>query len=147
MEVNGGLLRLNALIHGVGCGRTFQREAVTVVGKGLDHFRDDVGVEVLAVELAANVDANLIAGFGMTLGSFACQSGLRDLPEVDLLFGAERSLGGDGSAVGLGGDGIDLPGSGMEGWYRLNSLNRQNAERQQDENRGDGFCGSHGTGF
>lgn len=147
MQMNGGLLRLNALVLGVGCGRAFQREAVTVVRKGLDHFRDDVGVEVLAVEFAVNVDANLIAGFGMTLRSFACQSGLRDLPEVDLFFGAERSLGGDGSAVGLGGDGIDLPGSGMEGWCRLNSLNRQRTERQQNENHGDVFRGSHGTAF
>jgi hypothetical protein len=104
-------------------------------------------VEVLAVEFAVNVDAKLIAGFGMGFGSFAGQPGLRNLPEIDLLLGAERSLRGNRSTVALGGDGIDLPLSGVEGEYRLDGVNRQYAERQQDKNRGDGFCGSHGTGF
>jgi len=145
--MNGGLLWLNALVHGVGCGCTFQREAVAAVRKGLDHFREDVGVEVLAVEFAVNVDANSIAGFGMAPGSFAGQAGLRHLPEVNLFSGAKRSLRGDGSTVALGGNGIDLPVSGMEGQYRLDGLTGQSAEQQQEKNRGDGFCGSHGTGF
>ena len=71
MELDGGLLGLHALVLGIGCGGAVQGEAVTVVGKGLNHFRDDVGVEVLAIEFAVNVDANLIAGFGMAFGSFA----------------------------------------------------------------------------
>ena len=135
MQMNRRLLRLNALVHGVGCGRTFQGEAVAVVGKGFDHFRDDVGVEVLTVEYAVNVDANLIAGLGMAPGSFAGQPGLRDLPEVNLFSGAERSLGGDGPTVALGGNGIDLPGSGLEGQYRLDGLTGQSAEEQQDGQR------------
>jgi hypothetical protein len=130
MKVNGGLLRLNSLVLRVGCGRTFQREAVTVVRKGLDDFRDDVGVEILAVEFAVNLHANRIAGVGVACWSLAGQSRLRDLPEVDLLSGAKRSLGGNGSTVGLGGDGIDLPLSGMEGQYRLDGLNRRGTEQQ-----------------
>lgn len=147
MQMNGGLLRLNAPVHGVGCGRTFQREAVAAVGKGLDHFREDVGVEVLAIVFAVNVDANSIARFGMAPGRFAGQASLRHLPEVNLFSGAERSLGGDGSTIALGGNGIDLPGSGMEGQYRPDGLTRQGAEQKQEKNRGDGFRGSHGTGF
>lgn len=113
--MNRGLFRLHTLVHGVSCGRPLQREAVTVVGKGLDRFRDDVGVKIFAVEHAVNVDANLIAVFGMSFGGFAGQPGLRNLPEIDLLPGAERSLRGDGATVALGGNGIDLPGSGVEG--------------------------------
>lgn len=71
MHMNRGLLRLDALVHGVGCGRSFQGEAVALVRKGFDYFRDDVGVEVLALEFAVDVDANLIARFGMASGFFA----------------------------------------------------------------------------
>ena len=106
-----------------------------MVRKGLDRVRDDVGVEILAVELAVNVDANLIAGFGMASGGFAGQSGLRHLPEIDLLSGAESSLGGDGSTVGLGGDGIDLPVSGMEGLNRHRSLHGQPVEQKPSAQR------------
>src|SRR6185437_17096452 len=107
--MNGGLLRLDALVRGIGCGRALQRETVAVVRKNFNRFRDDVGVEVLAIKFAVDGDANLVAVFGMGFGSFAGQSGLRNLPEIDLLLGAERSLRGDSSTVGLGGDGIDLP--------------------------------------
>jgi len=137
MQMNRGLLRLNALVHGVGCGRTFQGEAVAVIGKCLDHFRDDVGVEVLTVEYAVNVDVNLISGLGMAPGRFAFQPLLSNLPEVDLLSGTERCLRGDGSTVGLGGNGIDLPVSGMEGLNRRRGLHGQPVEQKQSGQRGE----------
>jgi hypothetical protein len=147
VQLNGSLLRLNSLVFRVGSGGALQNETVAVIRKGLDGFRDDFGVEIFAVEDAMNMDANLIAGFGMGLGRLATHPSLRDLPKIDLLFRAKRSLGSNGSGIALSGDGIDLPLSGTEGKRRFYGLKRDSAERQQKENGGNGFCGSHGTDF
>jgi hypothetical protein len=66
----------------------------------------------------------------MAFGSFAGQSGLGDLPEVNLLFGADFSLRGNRSAIGLGGHGIDFPCSRMEIRDRLLGWKSEHAEKQ-----------------
>lgn len=115
LEMNRGLLWLNSLIYGAGRGRSFQGEAISMIGDCLDYIGENGGMETVTFVFA--MDANPYSstgGFRMAFRSLACQPGLRDLPEVNLLFGAERSLGGNGPAGWGRGNRIDFPHSGIE---------------------------------
>ena len=123
VEVNGGLLRLNSLIHGVGRGCSIQGEAISVIGDCLDYIGENVGMETVAFVFTMYPDSYSVRGFRMAFRSLACQPGLRDLPEVNLLFGTERSLRGNSPASRGRGDGIDFPHAGMEIKNRFRRMN------------------------
>jgi hypothetical protein len=124
--------RLDALIDGIGLCGANQGEAVAVIGERFDRFRADVRMETIAAVDAMNMNADCAGGFRMRLWGFACQAGLGDFPEVDLLAGAQASAGGNGSSARYRSDRIDLPFAGMEVRNVLLSHRNGSAERQQD---------------
>lgn len=145
VEVNGCSLWLDSLIFRVGCGCSVQCEAGSVVGNGLNGDGENIGMQAVADIFAMDPDANLFGGFGMDFGSFAGETCLRYLPEIHLLFGAERSLRSDGAARGRSGHRIDLPGAWLKVAGPLRSVESERADNRHAEKHGGDFRDWHGV--
>lgn len=101
-------------------------------------------MEMFPAIFAMDADAQGAIAFGESLRRFARQASLRDFPEIDLGVGAERGLGGDGSAAGRRGHRIDFPCSGIEMRRRLLGDRHRGAKSQDCCKSDDVFVGSHG---
>ena len=109
-------------------------------------------MKILSGVFAMDADAQRTWRVGMGFWSLASQIGLRDFPEVELLFGAEGGLGRNDSASRRRGDGIDFPCPRLEVklWLLgliILRLKRQAAKKQQDRKQEPISRGLHGAEF
>ena len=142
LKLCGCVLGADTLIDGVGRRGSGKRKAVSPVSNVFDRVRVNFRMQLFFAVSAMHLDAKT-AGDGMGFRLFACESGLRDFPEIRLMPGANLSLGGDGSSAHHCGDGVNLPLPGMEVGNRFLCRQRHSAKRQQKRNRQNVECNPH----
>ena len=139
LQLRRGLLRLNALIDGIGHRRSDCGETISAVAETFDHVGANLGMErSFAVDA---VDPNTNATLdGVALRRFTTESYLRHFPEIHLFLGAQLGLRGNGPAARHGVGRIDLPLAWMEMGRSVlgqsHTAKRKNSSRHQDVDYG-----------
>ncbi len=136
LKLDGGFFWLNSLIDGIGRGSSRQGKSVAVIGECFERVRANFRMEMFPVIFAMDEDAQSAVAFRVSFRRLARQASLRDFPEVDLVVGAERGLGADGSAARRRGHGIDFPCT----WIELTRRRLGDHHRRAQSQNG---CKSH----